>query len=181
MIRYPIFDFAAPPRTGVSWFLAAAQLAGLGPGFRHGAHVPFSGSVRRGFRVSLVRHPCDWLASCYAVRASRGPSSNGMAFANCLDLGSFDEFVRSYLRKRPGAVGRLYNEYEADARLRIEDVPWSFIELMESFGIIKEMREKCVKLGRRSATPDWNPRWDGGMRRAVLGAERETCDAHEYC
>ncbi len=176
MIDYSIFHFAAPPRTGVGWFIAAAQLAGLGPGFRHHAHVPFGRRVDE-FRASLVRHPCDWLASCYAAK---GRWSNGLAPFGRLDLRTWDGFVRSYLRRRRGAVGRLYNGYEADAVMRIEDAPWAMIELLEEFGVEKALRENCLLLDRKPSSR-WRSRWDDGLRREVLEAEREVCEKYDYC
>ena len=66
MIDYRIFQVACPPLTGAKWLVQAAQLCGLGPGFTEHIYGLFPKEHSGLLRVSLVRHPCDWLTACYA-------------------------------------------------------------------------------------------------------------------
>lgn len=180
-INYRLFEFACPPRTGTCWFLKASQLAGLGTGFGRQARVPFAkendGSV---LQVSLVRNPCDWLRSCWCGVTTGRIDRRRLGFVAGLDFGSFDGFVRSYLEgQRPGAVGRLYDGYEADVRLRIEDMPWACIELFDSLGVPGELRYliKRLKPQRVSANP---PACSNDLRRRILESEKELCRDCDY-
>ena len=178
MIEYNLFQFAAPPSTGVAWFVQTAQLAGMGPGFGHHAHVPFpTRNKGRRLRVSLVRRPCDWLASVYRTVKRDGPRSNHIGLFHSLDYDNFDAFIRSYLSRIPGEVGRLYNRYEADTYLRIEDMPGAFIELMESLEVNFLLMENCWRVPKIIDTlVEWNP----NLRRLVRETEKETYDAYDY-
>ena len=182
MINYQLFHFAAPPRTGVSWVIKAAQLIGLGPAFAHQAHMPFPPKERNGpdsYRVSLVRHPCTWLASCYSAIRYGDLTTNHVAAYTRLDLGTFDQFVRSYLVTMPGGVGQLYDTYEAECSMRIEDMPDAFLELADSFGVPKEMSAKCRLLGKQNMTAS-PPVWDKGLWKRVMEAERDTVESYDY-
>ena len=181
MVDYTLFHFAAPPRTGVRWFLKAAQLIGLGPGFPHQAHMPFGprGDNGRVLRVSMVRHPCTWLASCYSTIIRDGLQTNHVGKFAGLDLTSFDAFLQSYLRTIPGSVGELYNGYMADSCMRIEDVPDAFLELADSLEVPRSLSNLCRKLGRQDTTEN-PPAWDRRLWRRVLEAERDVTEAYDY-
>lgn len=181
MIDYTLFQFSCPPRTGTAWFIQAAQLAGLGPGFKRNAHAPFPAERKREvLRVSLVRHPCEWLASCYAALQEGGPDVGHLGRFARLNGASFDDYVRSYLREVPGAVGRLYAEYRADSFLRLEDMPWALVELLEAAGVPKVFRGMVSRLPRQNPSAS-TPRWDPSLRRRVLDAERRTLEDFDYC
>jgi len=76
-------------------------------------------------------------------------------------------------------VGRLFLSYDADSYLRIEDMPWAFLEFLSALGVPKAMRERCVDLGKLNASKSI-PLWNKRLRRRVLEAEREVCDEFEY-
>lgn len=129
MIEYEVFQFAAPPGTGVAWFLKAMQIAGYGPGFRAVAHVSFGGPSEP-LRVSLVTNPFDWLYRAY-LSFEEYSSVVGM---HDVDRKSFSRFVGSFLSKRGFSLSDVFDRYKADIVLRLEDMPWALIELLEAVG-----------------------------------------------
>jgi len=176
MIDYGLFVFAAPPRTATSWFIKAAQLSGLGYGSVQQSHLPFNETDK--WKVSLVRHPCDWLASKWASRFEC--SDNGFPLEIPKGHGfCFDTFIERYLESVPGAVGQMYNKYEADIVLRVEDLPWALVELLRTFDVGLPYQTMCAKLHRVNAS-SLIPRWDNRLREQVREAEREVMDVYEY-
>lgn len=183
MIRYDgCFDFSCPPRTGTAWVLGACQLAGLGPGFRHQAHVPFPVREHHDtLRVTLVRHPCDWLASCYAVIKRGSMDTNHLGAFEGLGRSCFDDFVRAYCYNMEGGIGKLFHIYiqGADSCLRIEDMPWALLELLESCGVPEDARKRFATLGKQNVSPSL-PTWDNKLRKRVLEAEGEIVEHFDY-
>ena len=179
MIRYGSFDFACPPRTGTYWFIRAVQLAGFGPGFKDRAHAEF-GPRRNGvLRVSLVRHPCDWLASCYAPIKRKEPDANQLGRFVTLPSDSFHSFVSGYIEEMPGEVGRKYAEYRADVCLRIEDMPWAVLELLESLRGTMPHRRLVAELKPQNVSPSV-PDWNVDMRRVALDCEDVVAERYDY-
>ena len=179
MIRYDRFDFAAPPCTGVGWFLDASQLVGFGPGFRCQAYIPFP--PRRDYsrlQVSLVRNPVDWLAICHERIAAGQMHTNHLGRFESLDASSLDAFVAAYLAEIPGGVGKLYDLYKADVRVRVEDLPWAFVEFVESLGSSNGLVETVKRLslpGRPSAFD-----LSDDVQQGIIRAEKEVCNAYDY-
>lgn len=179
MINFKLFEFAAPPRTGSTWFIHAMAAAGLVTDHKNQVHVPFPDAEQTAIRVSLVRHPCTWLRSYY------GEIHPSILHVDCVDTfrklpsSSFDDFVRKYLRRMPGGVDRMYSGYRADTVLRMEDYPWNVIDLLESVGIPKEKRESCLRLPIVNASGKL-PYWKPALRERVLEAERRLLDRYEY-
>lgn len=175
MIDYGLFKFACPVYTGGRWFVRACGLAGLG----EQVGKPFA--EREGFaepwRVTLVRHPCDWLAIFYAEIIGLGSSANKILPWGALPRGSFSKFVGSCLGSWPGEVGELYNRYRAETVLRIEDCPHALVEFLESVGVPKAMRDRVKSF--KPKLP-WMPNWPKRLRQAMLEVEREACEAYEY-
>ena len=66
MIDYKLFQFAAPPRTGLPWFVKAMEMCGLGSELIDQAYIPHTSMNKGLLKVGLVRHPCDWLRSYWA-------------------------------------------------------------------------------------------------------------------
>lgn len=180
MIDYGKFQFACPSRTGTVWFLEAARLAGFGLATtKTQAHTLFPSKRECGFRVTLVRHPCDWLASYFEAIRQKMLDVDCLVSWGQLDHTSFDGFIRSYLNEMPGAVGRLYAIYKADSYLRIEDMPWAFIELMEMIDVPYERRRRIVSIGKRNASGSL-PLWNRRLRELVLEAESKPCCDFDY-
>jgi len=147
MIRYKDFDFAAPPLTGVIWFTSATKCYGL-------VHEPaksFLDTLRASLRpfdntqdssrirISLVLNPSTWLAVCYNVlcgyeRKEHGPIDLCFNPFKQLNIKSIEHFATDYLKKIPGSISKMFDSYEADSCIKVEDLPHAFEELMFSLG-----------------------------------------------
>ena len=164
----------------MSWFIKAAQLSGFGPGFSHIAHVPWIGKEdKTQLHVTLVRHPCDWLASIYATARNGGFPTNCIGRFSTLDLTSFDAFIRSYLHQIPGGVGGLFGRYKADTYLRTEDLSQAFMELMQSLGVSDQLLDGCKRLPRQNESIEL-PVWNESLKTQVRDSERKMFDAFDY-
>ena len=75
----------------------------------------------------------------------------------------------------------MLESYNADVVLRVEDLPWSFIDFLESMGVSKGMREHCLSLNAQNNTP-WKklPVWSPSLRARVIEAEAELVERFEY-
>jgi len=176
MIDYGKFQFACAPRVGVSWFVKACQLAGLGPAFvRTHRPTPHNGK----HRVSLVRHPVGWLESIYAARRV-GWGSDFLGKLSHLDTlqQPLEGFIWQYL-EMPGEVGKLMLAYEADVILRIEDVPEAFLSLLSPMGIGEEFFRGIRNLGRTHVNP-LHPQVGMAQRKRIMESEKELCDGFNY-
>jgi len=176
MIDYGKYSFAAPPCTGEDWFITASQLAGYGPGFRHHAHEPWVGSNREQLRVSIIRRPVEFLRTVYS-RLKNAKLSNGIVFFASLEDSSFEEFASDYIEKMPGKITELYNMYESDVILRVEDTPWAFIEFAMSIdtdpAFVSTLRRLPVNRECKPAIPDW-------IARGIKETESHVYDAYDY-
>ena len=180
MINYSKFHFACPPRTGTIWFLKACQLAGLGPGFKEAAHAPFCARASKSvLRVSLVRNPCDWLASCYSIITENGRDVDHLVPFAQLNSSTFDDFVYDYLYHFPGFVTKLFLSYKADTYMRIEDMPEAFIELMQSIGVSDTIANMALSLKKQNVSKTI-VQWDDRLRERVRVLDRKIFDSFEY-
>lgn len=171
MIDYGSFQFACPSRCATAWFLEACRVVGFGEGTIDQARKLFD-DKHTVMRVSTVRHPCSWLASHWAAEF-RFLHDTPFAYT------TFDGFVRDYLLRVPGSIGFLFNRYKADSVIRLENLPWAFVELAEMLGVPKSLREKVVGIEKWNVSSDL-PTWDPGLRRLVIEAERELCERYDY-
>jgi len=181
MINYELFEFAAAPRTGTTWVIHAARFMGLGEGFKAHVHVPFEGKSDL-YRVSTVRHPCTWLAS-YFTSIHRGFLAVPAVDRFCrLPTDDFDDFVREYLRFMPGEIGQMFLDYNANSYMRMEDLPWAFVELMESLGIPTEKADECLGIPVQNQTmgKKTKPMWNKQLWKRVTEAEKEMMEAYGY-
>lgn len=191
-IDYGLFQFAAPPRTGVSWVTEACRSAGL-----FSLSMPRSAQVRAAWtpfpkrtddsplRVSLVRHPCYWLRSVYDSLANVPHSKLvPLGFVHPVPVltfrkDSFAAFVRDHLAKASGTIGQLFDSYKCDARMRLEDMPWAMTELLESLGVPKAMQDRVVELERRNTTVRAS-RWEPYLFDQVMESESQFCADLDY-
>jgi len=184
-VELPFFHFAAPPRTGCNHFLGACRTAGLGRANIEDALRHF---LRENdgtkLRVSLIRHPCWWLASVWSGLSEPDLKSNsdvhfvGPAFVG-LDKSSFVAFVQSHLQSSPTGVSCLFDQYKADTRLRVEDMPWCLLELLETFEVPKVFLD-LVEVYWRSRQLEVLPEWTPHLYRQVLDAEVDFCEDYDY-
>lgn len=179
MINFDLFEFACPPCMGSRWFVVACQLAGFGAGFDSRSNEPWEGP-RKKLRLSLVREPSDWLIRFRRRCFDSGSLPIDPIFVEFVDLDfqSDERFIDSYLKHCPGSVGRVYSRYDSDIVNRVEDLPWSFVELGESLGVTPESFCRTLQLPRT----DWRPlpdvpKW---IRREVRWAEDYVVERYEY-
>lgn len=183
-----MFEFAAPPRTGVSWFVRACREAGL-------EMFPDEHSISASFlswkeqaakdilRVSLIRHPCDWLRSVFdsfdVLRENVGLKRfRYHEFADS-PYGSFDEFVVQYLETKSGLIGQIFDSYQANTRMRLEDMPWALVELLESFGVKQKSLDRVANLPPQAGVLS-RSEWRSDLRQQVMESEIEFCQNLDY-
>jgi len=184
-----MFDFAAPPRTGVRWFVKACRCSDL-------MLFPNSGSVAATFhpwptpredselRVTLVRHPCHWLRSLYdSFQAGFYLENAGLSrlWGQFVELRkeSFESFVLDYIEKMPGKIASVFDSYKADVRVRIEDMPWALTELLASLGVPKVSLDKIISLGAVNRTR-CKSEWKAGLFDRVAAMEKQFCEDLDY-
>lgn len=180
MIEYKNFSFAAPPRTGSTSFLSMANLVGLGERQKTKAHIPPPNNYG-GFVVSMVRHPFDFLISYFL--ALRG----GATGVDCVDVFTFarhhdspESFIRRYLRDIPGQVGKMFDIYQANSIIRLEDLPLAAEEFFESVGVPSSTAKMVSLITPQNARKGQPHIVDKKLRRAVVEAEKDFCDRYEY-
>ena len=178
-IDYTLFTFSCVPYSGEDWFTKAAQCAGLEYKSLHQAHPPFQArKTQDEIRVSLVRHPCDWLEQVYV--AHQHGSLNGYAGRfGLLRTESFPLFIYHYLDMIPGEITQLWKQYEADVYQRYEDQPLALAELLESLDVPTCFVE-LVKQVPKAGPVFRNPVWDKSLRRLVMETESELCEHFDY-
>ena len=182
MIVYNDFCFAAPPCTGVPWFVHACQLAGFGPAFIHRAHVPFPRIWKdpKRLHVTLVRHPCVWLHYIYRFLCNDPVGCDMLGPFNSLDKSSWEVFLSDYLKKCPGGVGEVFNTYQADSVIRSEDLPNAFDELLMALNIPCSLRWSASQLSVHHSYNSDNC-MSIGLHRRVAQAEQELIKEYDYC
>jgi len=181
-----MFEFAAPPRTGVSWFIQACREAGLEIFLNeHSVSTSFlpwkEQAAKDVLRVSLVRHPCDWLRSVFDSFNVERENVGLKHFLHREFYGSphesFDKFVSWYLETKSGLISRIFDSYQADNRMRLEDMPWALVELLESFGVDQKNLDRVTNL------PPWvlpRSEWRSDLRQQVIESEIEFCRNLDY-
>lgn len=178
MTDFGLFQFASPPRTATTWIRKAAALAGLRENGRSEIHLPHEQN-HSVVKVSCVRGPVGWLQSYYAsIRPGRVDVPVVDAFY-CDENTTFDEFIRRYLNEMPGQVCRMFDAYHADICLRLEDLPWAFIELLDSLGVPRKLRERCLVLGIENPSKIL-PKWSPSLKARVIDAEWYFIERFEY-
>ena len=183
-VRYDQFRFASVPRSGTTWFLAACEEAGLGKRYKATVHEPFNASDGNIFKLSLIRHPYNWLVSYFKAIA---PGMTGVPVVDKLSFsvdgwyteGDFPSFVSLYLNECPGQVGRIFESYGADSYLRIEDMPWAATEFFASLGIEPWLRNRCRSMAPTNTSKGIIYK-DPKLYQLVMEAEKEMCERYDY-
>jgi len=183
MIRYDCFAFAAPPRTATGWVVKAAQLYGLGSFRSTKAHMPFFPGLDDTIRLSMVRHPCRWLASLYAAvkeDSLRGHEHVSRAARLAESSRNIYEFLQDYINLMPGYYTDVHDRYVADAVLRVEDLPEAFTSFIYAAGEKDMVRYTMVcGLTPVNATDEFynvHPSlWD-----QIVRCEQDLCIAYDY-
>lgn len=179
MISYTLFDFATAPRTGSTWFIKAAEEAGLGTGSKFSVHTPMEGKSRQKLAVSLVRHPCEWLRSYYDAIFPGKIGVDAVDQLADLTATTFEQFVDRYLKHVPGQVGKIFQAYPADVFMKIEDQPWALIELLISYGVPPRQYHSLRSLTPQNGTKHPS-QWPPGLFEEVAQAEDYAINHWEY-
>lgn len=180
MIFYPRFRFATPPRTGSVWFVEAAAAIGIGGPAHHTAvvHVPFPPlppDPIRLPRVSLVRHPCDWLGSLFgSIYPQRVCEPMNELCDLSIGIGdSFNDFIRAVLT-RPGIVGEIFSHFQAEYTLRTDRIQEDVAKLCQHLEIPINPGRFPPPVNQRSVDHPWNrDLWE-----CVVRSEREFIERH---
>ena len=177
---FGLFQFASPPRTATTWIRQAAHEAGLQINRRTEVHFPHADD-HSALRLTCVRNPCDWVRSYYD-EIYPGKIEVNTVDDLCTDkeLHSFDDFVRHLLMK-PGSVSAMFESYKADVAIRVEDLPWAFVEFLESLGVPSVMAGRCVRINPMNVQLDrkrsvWNP----SLKTRFMASEIEFLERYEY-
>jgi hypothetical protein len=149
------------------------------PGKAH-VHIPHNSKKQDKLRRVCIRHPCDWLASYWAaIHPGQIQVIPVDEFAR-IKTDHFDHFVRMYLSRMPGAIGRMFESYNGDSYIRIEDLPWNWTELLSALEVPEKLRDRCITLGPQNRNGRVLPRWSPSLYRRVLDAEKEMIERYEF-
>lgn len=179
-VDFGLFQFAGVPRTATTWIRNAAVLAGLEENGRTVVHVPHTAGPSNVPRLVAVRHPCSWFQSYWT---SIYPGFVGVdefdELRKLINADSFDTAVRQYLYACPGWIGRMFAAYGGDVVIRVEDLPWSFVEFLESVGVERNARERCLTMQPMNGSKSL-PQWNKSLFDRVLEAEADFIRTYEY-
>jgi len=148
MIDYKQFHFGAAPRTGSTWVMRAASVAGFGLGFKTEVHSPPAERCLSWFNVTLVRHPYEWLISYYYFLqggAVNQPLVDVLmpAARKAMD---FEHFVLLYAEGHAGQFTKIVKSYCGDSVIRTEELKRGIIELFRTLGVSEDRLEKIQEL-----------------------------------
>lgn len=186
MIDCGVFTIATVPRTGTTWVLEILAALGYREYNKNEIHKPWT-MPSSGLRLTIVRNPCDWLASYWA---NVYPGCIGVPEVDVFRISdtslTFEAYVTEYLRTMPGGIGALFGKYRADSVVRLEDFPYCMAEFFcmvsPDWGrdyIVKT----CQGLGPQGIRPRKKPMpvWTDYLRSSVMEAEKAFCLDYEYC
>lgn len=187
MIYYPahcpLFEFASVPRTGSTWFMHACYEVGLGGGSKSKVHEYFPEGKSTLPRITIVRHPCDWLMSYFHCIF---PAKIGLDIDELASIcwqhdapKSFDQCIRLVIENHPGIVGRIFSQYKADVYLRTDSINESFYELCLSLGIPKKHARKARSL--KPINSGWmRCKWNPALYDRILDLEKDFVNQYDF-
>lgn len=109
-----LFLFAAPPKTGCTWWMTAMLNAELEMERKGSTAVHYPSQPSDLPTVTLTRDPADWIRSYYQNMKRRWSGVPEVdAFQN-LEWKSLEMFVESYIQKMPGGIGKMFDAYKSD-------------------------------------------------------------------
>jgi len=177
MIDFGLFHFGCAPFCDARWFSEMMLSIGhYGDGIPRDLETPFLSAADPKLRVSLVKHPKKWLEACFDA-ITIGAVEDFAPFTE-LPIHSFDSFVRCYIKECPGSITTLFSKYEADTIMRVEDLPWGLVELLESFEIGEKRAHEITKIPRSSHSP--GHKIDSNLHDRLLDADFSYCERYDY-
>lgn len=180
-IDFGLFRLSAPPRTGMGWMIPALVRCGIKT--IGGTNYPFTPPSQDPSRitVSLVRHPCTWLESFHEHWRGRFFEHFPLCSISEVRGESPDEFARSIAISHPGAVWKLYQSYNADVCLKVEDMPWALFTLLESLRVEDEKLLAIKQFGKTTWRPARKTNLAASVRREVYRSEISVLEHFGYC
>lgn len=181
MIDYGTFRFAAPPRTGCTWFLKACSTAGLGEGFKAHVHQPIPPNTT-GLTVSLIRHPYDWLISYYYALQGGSTGIVEVDKLSSMARTTLDSthFINSYTRYIPGVVSEIFDSYHADSVMKTEELKWASLEFFDSLNVNQKRLDLIKQLPPQNVGKNLPIKIDTKLRERVCEAEDSFCNRYDY-
>lgn len=153
-------------------------MAGLGERSHGSVHQPHH-SQGQTYRVTMIRHPCEWLRAYYTTIHRCYLDVPCVDVFHKLPATSFDQFVRGYLRNLPGAIGVMFDSYHADTFLRLEDQPTGTLELLEMCG--HKFKHNVLKFHTAAnVARKLKPLWTPSLYEAVWQAEKYYAERFDY-
>jgi hypothetical protein len=181
MIQYPMLEFAALPNTGASWFLHAMSVCGYRYPVPLQAYTPFEGDTDLP-RVTLVRHPCQWILAMYRSGCMKGWSTERKREEFLAQNPTFEQYVANVYSSRCSVYFILFAEYKSDIVLRVEDFPTSFLVIAKSLKLLRNLssidREVLQNPIRSEDIPPDG--WDQDTWRRILSSEKEMATEFDY-
>ena len=129
MIETATFNFAAPPRTGSTWFLLVCEALDILMRSR-GQHTPRD-QQRRQWKgrhippdtpdITIVRDPAEWLHSYFYHTPGYilVPAVDGFRDERARD---FTEYVAGYLQKPLNRIGTMFQTFHAETTFQTESL-----------------------------------------------------------
>lgn len=182
MIIYEHFRVAAPPATGIEWFVAGCDLLEMTrlPGPRESAYTPWSARNSEMLSVSFVRHPLMWLVGYYQQMAGK---TTGVAVIDAFQedvrgsRGNIERFVESVLTRHPSDIAKVFDVYAGSSVMKFDDFPWA---PMEFWGSLIGEDHPLLKIGGTSFESYGGWLENREMRRDVVKANLRFCSQYEY-
>lgn len=179
MIDYNGFSFAAPPRTGSTWFVNACYCIGLGEKSRANSHVP-PPKDWKGYTVSLVRHPASWLVSYFSVLEGGKIQVDCVdALAHCYVRDDMMASLKKFLRLPKNTLTKMFDEYQANTVIRLEDFPWGPLEFFQSLGY-EDKSDSVKKLRALNIGYGIGYELSARLRKRIIDHEPDMCERYEY-
>jgi hypothetical protein len=127
----PAFTFAAPPKCGCTWLHMALTVSELIVERKGSTKIHYPGRVPGLPSLTFVRPPQDWLRSYYQNMQGRTCGNPHVDVLQSLPWESFPKFVESYLEKLPGQIGRIFQSYESDYYVGLDQLPEGLISTLQ--------------------------------------------------
>lgn len=175
MIEFPDFIFSCPPCCGASWFVDAARVVGMHSWYLGSVHSPCKDPQK--YYTSIVRHPYSWLKDFYFQ--SRHSHLEANELPDLVRKNTFRDFIRAVSRKE-NVVKSIFDIHSANSVMRFEDMPWAFLEFLESIGQSGEGESMSIGMpspGYSGMLVEGN---ETELQDLVLKSEREFCEAYNY-
>jgi predicted Zn-dependent protease with MMP-like domain len=183
-----LVSFAAPPRCASTWMLNAFSACGERDGSERNSFAKHQRDTEPSrIKITTVRNPFEWLVSFWQV--VDGPTTINEVdaiFEHKLKAANFPEFVEAIVEDERDLIPEMFDSYNGDIVLRVEDLPWAFDEMLTTFGVrgvedkwTDEMDSRINVCPRKLKTVAAVDKKDV-QRRALFDRHREFYERYEY-